>query len=136
MSNGTSGFIEGHVGLSYALANLPTQPTIAIGYNYSPDFFGEDGDGHYVNGTLDLALPWRFGLGLEIGYQDVDGDKTTGNNMGEGVGNGFDYTHWRIGLSYEIKGFELDLNYQDTNEQDFLGNAADSRVVFSISRSL
>lgn len=123
------------MGLSYALANLPTQPTIAIGYNYSPDFFGEDGDGHYVNGTLDLALPWRFGLGLEIGYQDVDGDKTTGNNMGEGVGNGFDYTHWRIGLSYEIKAFELDLSYQDTNEEDFLGNLADSRVVFSISRS-
>jgi uncharacterized protein (TIGR02001 family) len=107
-----------------------------VGYNYSPDYYGEDGNAHYVNGTLDLALPWRFGLGFEIGYQDVEGDKTTGNNMGEGGGDGFDYIHWRLGLSYEIKGFELDLNYQDTNEQDFLGNAADSRVVFSISRSL
>jgi predicted porin len=75
-------------------------------------------------------------LGLEIGYQDVEGDKTTGNNTGESGGDGFDYIHWRIGLSYEIKGFELGLSYQDTNEQDFLGNAADSRVVFSVSRSL
>ena len=84
------------MGLSYALANLPTQPTIAIGYNYSLDFFGEDGDGHYVNGTLDLALPWRFGLGFEIGYQDVEGDKTTGNNMGEGGGNGFDRVNFSV----------------------------------------
>jgi hypothetical protein len=38
--------------------------------------------------------------------------------------------------SIEIKGFELDLNYQDTNEEDFLGEVADSRVVFSVSRSL
>ncbi len=35
----------------------------------------------------------------------------------------------------KLRAFELDLNYQDTNEEDFLGNLADSRVVFSISRS-
>jgi uncharacterized protein (TIGR02001 family) len=135
-SNPEPDYIEGHLGLSYAFGDLPTEPTIGVGYNYSPDYYGEDGDGHYVNGTLDLVLPWRFGLGLEIGYQDVEGDKTTGNNMGEGGGDGFDYIHWRIGLTYEIKGFELDLNYQDTNEEDFLGEVADSRVVFSVSRSL
>lgn len=129
-------YIEGHVGLSYVFAKLPTEPTIAIGYNYSPNTAGEDGDAHYVNGILDLALPYRFGLGFEVGYQDVEGDKTTGNNMGEGGGDGYDYVHWRVSLAYEIKGFELNLSYHDTNEQDFLGNSADSRVVFGVSRSL
>ena len=129
-------YIEGHVALSYVFAKLPTKPTIGIGYYYSPDFFGEDGNAHYVNGILDLALPYRFGLGFEVGYQDVEGDKTTGDNMGEGGGDGFDYVHWRVSLAYEIKGFELNLSYHDTNDEDFLGNVADSRVVFGISRSL
>jgi len=81
-------------------------------------------------------LPYRLGLGFEIGYQYVEGDETTGNGMGKGGHSGFDYIHWRLGLSYEIKGFELNLSYQDTNEEDFLGNVADSRVVFGVSRSI
>ena len=129
-------YIEGHLGISYGFTNIPTQPTIGFGYNYSPDFYGEDGNAHYVNGTLDLTLPYHFGLGFEIGYQDVEGDKTTGNNMGEDGGNGYDYVHWRLGVSYEIKGFTLNLSYQDTNETGFLGDAADSRLVFGASRSL
>ncbi|UCE81807.1 MAG: hypothetical protein JSV47_08625 [Deltaproteobacteria bacterium] len=129
-------FIEGHLGLSYVFANVPLQPTLGVGYNYSPDFFGEDGNAHYLNGTLDLALPYHIGLGFEVGYQDVEGDKTTGNNMGEDGGDGFDYIFWRVALSYEIKGFGLDLSYYDTNEDDFLGDVADSRVVFSVSRAI
>jgi len=135
-SNPEPDYIEGHLGLSYGFANLPTKPTIGVGYNYSPDFYGEDGHAHYVNGTLDLALPYRLGLGFEIGYQYVEGDETTGNGMGKGGHSGFDYIHWRLGLSYEIKGFELNLSYQDTNEEDFLGNVADSRLVFGVSRSI
>ena len=100
------------------------------------NYYGEDGSAHYVNGSLSLALPYHFGLGFEIGYQDVAGDKTTGNNMGEGGGNGYDYLHWRLGLSYEIKGCSLNLSYQDTNDKHFLGSAADSRLVFTVSRSL
>lgn len=135
-SNPEPDYIEGHLGLSYGFANLPTKPTFGVGYNYSPDFFGEDGNAHYVNGTVDLDFPYRLGLGFEIGYQYVEGDETTGNGMGEGGHSGFDYVHWRLGLSYEIKGFELNLSYQDTNEADFLGNVADSRVVFAVSRPL
>jgi uncharacterized protein (TIGR02001 family) len=135
-SNPEPDYIEGHLGLSYGFTSLPAQPTIGVGYNYSPDFYGEDGNAHYVNGTLDLALPYRLGLGFEIGYQYVEGDETTGHGMGEGGHSGYDYIHWRIGLSYEIKGFDLNLSYQDTNEADFLGNVADSRLVFAISRSI
>ena len=50
-------FWEGHIGLAYAFVNVPLEPMVGMGYNYSPDFYGEDGDGHFINGTLDLVLP-------------------------------------------------------------------------------
>jgi uncharacterized protein (TIGR02001 family) len=134
-SDPEANFVEGHVGLSYALSGLPLTPTVGVGYNYSPDFFGEDGDAHFVNGKLDLSLPYSFGLGGEIGYQWVEGDKLTGNGQGEGGNDGFDYTYWRVGLSKELLGFALNLSYYNTNEEKFLGKIADERVVFSISRT-
>jgi uncharacterized protein (TIGR02001 family) len=50
-------YFEGHLGLDYKLANLPLTPKIGAGYWYSPNFFGEDGKAHYVNGVLELSLP-------------------------------------------------------------------------------
>jgi uncharacterized protein (TIGR02001 family) len=134
-SDPEANYVEGHLGLSYSLSALPLTPTIGVGYNYSPDFFGEDGNAHYVNGKLGLALPYGFGLAGELGYQWVEGDKLTGHGEGEGGGDGFDYTHWRVGLSREILGFNLDLSYHNTNEEDFLGKIGDERLVFMISRS-
>lgn len=129
---------EAHLGLTYTFAGVPLEPKLGVGYNYSPDFFGEDGAGNYVNGTLDLTLPYGLGLGGEIGFQDVEGDETTGNGLGMNGGNGFDYVHWRISLTADIKDwFNLDLSYHDTDSdaKDFFGDIADSRVVFTISRT-
>ncbi len=132
-------YLEVHLGLSYKLEGLPFAPTLGAGYNFSPDYFGEDDVGHYFNGTLDLSLPWwGLTLGGEVGYQDVEGDKSTGNNLGMGGNDGFDYVHWRISLAKDIPDwFTLDLSYHDTDDdaQDFFGKIADSRWVFTISRT-
>jgi uncharacterized protein (TIGR02001 family) len=129
-------YFEGHLGLDYKLAKLPLTPKIGAGYWYSPDFFGEDGKAHYVNGVLELSLPYEFVLAGEFGYQYVKGDETTGHGQGENGGNGYDYNNWRIGISRELLKFVLDLSYHDTNEANFLGkDIADERVVFTISRS-
>ncbi len=134
-SDPEANYVEGHLGLSYALSSLPLAPTLGVGYNYSPNFFGEDGDAHFVNGKLGLSLPYGFGLAGELGYQWVEGDKLTGHGQGEGGHDGFDYTYWRAGLSRALLGFNLDLSYYNTNEEDFLGKVADERLVFMISRS-
>ncbi len=137
-SNPEPDYFEAHLGLTYKFTGLPLGPTLGTGYNYSPDFFGEDGDAHYVHGTLDLSLPYGFSLGGEVGYQDVEGDETTGNGLGEDGGDGFNYYHWRISLAKEIPDwFNLDLSYHDTGggAEGLLGDIADQRVVFTLSRT-
>jgi uncharacterized protein (TIGR02001 family) len=87
---------------------------------------------------LDLALPYGLALGGEIGFQDVEGDKTSGSGLGMNGGEGFDYVHWRISVSGDIKDwFTLDLSYHNTDSdaKAFFGDNADSRVVFTISRT-
>jgi uncharacterized protein (TIGR02001 family) len=128
-------YVEAHIGLSYAFAKVPLEPNLGVGFNYSPDYYGEDGNAYYVSGTLKLTLPYQFGLGFELGYQYVEGDKTTGNGLGLDGGDGYDYLFWRIGVSKEVLGFNLDLSYYDTNESQYFGKIGDDRVVFTISRS-
>lgn len=128
-------YVEGHAGLSYAFTKVPLEPNLGLGFNYSPDFYGEDGDAYYTSGTLRLSLPYQVGLGFELGYQVVEGDKTTGNGLGLDGEDGYDYLFWRIGLSKEVLSFMLDLSYYDTNESDYFGKIGEDRVVFTISRS-
>jgi uncharacterized protein (TIGR02001 family) len=128
-------YVELHGGLNYAFAGLPLEPNVGVGFNYSPDFFGEDGNAYFYNGTLRLTLPYGFGLGVELGYQTVEGDKLTGNGRGLDGGNGFDYVFWKAGLSKEVLGFNLDVSYYDASEEQFFGPIGGDRTVFSISRS-
>lgn len=128
-------FIEGVFGLKYVFSSIALSPELGLSYNYSPDFYGADDDGHHLLGTLDLTLPYELGLGGQLGYQNVKGGETTGGGAGENGGSGFDYLYWGLGLSREIKGFVLDLSYWDTDEEDFLGSSADSRIVFTLSRT-
>jgi hypothetical protein len=74
-----------------------------------------------------MALPYQFVLGGELGYQYVQGDKTTGN--------GYNYLCWRIGLSKELLGFNLDLSHTDTNEGEYFGKIGQDHIVFTIARS-
>ena len=137
-SNPEIDYFEAHLGLTYKFAGIFLEPTLGAGYNFSPDFYAEDGIAHYVNGTLDLALPYDFTLGGELGYQDVEGDKTTGDNMGMNGNDGYDYWHWRVSLTKDIpKWFSLDVSYHNTDSdaQDFFGDIADPRLVFTISRT-
>jgi len=140
--------------LSHTFSGVPLEPTIGFMYAYSPDFTLEDGNGNYFKGSLALTLPAGFSLDGAVGYQDVEGDQATGSsgafcNPATGVTNaaagslrdGYSYTHWEVGVGKDLKGFHFDLRYHDTSESKdhiaFLGtkSIADSRVVFTISRS-
>ena len=105
--------------LSYSVNDMVS---LGVTYAYSPEFFGEIGDSHYFGGNVDLALPQGFGASVAVGRQnfsDADGD----------------YTHWSAGISKDIGMFGFDMTYHDTNEEDFYGDIAGSRVVFTVSSS-
>jgi uncharacterized protein (TIGR02001 family) len=133
---------EFHIGLAYRF-NLPTVPKLSVGYDFSPDFWGEDGIGHHFNAVLDLGLPYDFVLAGEAGYQYVEGDKqsgcdSTGFCYGVDGDEGFDYWYYRIGLSREIFGINCDLSYHFGNTErswfeDVYGSAADDQVIFYMS---
>ena len=127
--------------LEYTIENATLSPAFGLGYSYSPEYSWEDGSSHYVHGTLDLSLPNNFVLGFEVGYMDIEGDKTTPAGSGLDGKKGYGYLHWKVGLSTKFKGFGLDLSYHDTNEKDFFEsfygyNAGDSRIVFTLSRGI
>ena len=129
-------FVEGHLGADYTFKALPLTPKLFAAYYYSPDTFGEDGQSHYASGKLALTLPYEFTLYGLVGYQWVQGDKTTGHGRGENGENGYDYVHYMIGVSRPVLGFVLDLYYSDTDNESYLGRStADERVVFSITKA-
>ena len=60
-------FIEGVLGVKYAFSDIALSPELGLSYNYSPDFYGADRDGNPLLGTLDLTLPYEFGLAGQLG---------------------------------------------------------------------
>jgi hypothetical protein len=64
---------------------------------------------------------------VTVGYQDVDGDETSGPA-------GFDYVHWAIGMSKDIGIFTADLSWQDGSDLTGCSDACEA-VVFSVSSS-
>jgi uncharacterized protein (TIGR02001 family) len=109
-------------------------------YAYSPDFFFESGNAHYVRGDVTANLPQGFSLTAGVGYQDVEGDNTDYLS-----GRGWDYTHWDISLAKSVAGFDLSLMYSDTSADkitdsvnaEFMGSTdnSDDTVTFTVSRS-
>lgn len=117
-------FVEGYLGLSYDFDLL----SASASFNYSPDYFGESGDAQYYALGVDVPLPKDFTLSGHIGYQAID------DNASFGVP---DYTDWSVGLGYTIQGFDVSLQYIDTDlkEPSECADGCDTRIVFGISRS-
>lgn len=117
-------FWEASFGLGYDFDVFSTSASI----NYSPEYFGDSGDSQYYALGVDVPLPADITLSGHIGYQAID------DNAAFGVP---DYTDWSIGLSYNLEGFDLSLQYIDTDldEPGECADGCDARVVFGVSRS-
>ncbi len=111
--------------LNYAFKGVALEPSVGLALYYSPEFTGKTGDATYVVGSLNLSLPQDFGLSMHIGQQSID--KTVPDS----------YIEYGVGISKQVAGFGLALNYYGTNDngKDLASDLADDRVVFSASRS-
>lgn len=130
--------------LSHEFSDLPGSPNASVRWSWSPDYTLEDGNGNYVRAGLGFTLPHGFGLDGYWGYQDVEGDKATGSGglfASPGfLDDGYSYSHWSIGLTKSVIGFDLDFRYHETDEDAetaaFYGpENIDDRFVFTVSRS-
>lgn len=125
-------YAEVYFKTSYAFEGVTYSPTVKGGVYYSPDYFGEDGDGVYGFGTVAFTLPYDIGLSATVGYLTVDGDKTTG------FMDGYDYVHYSIGVSKALGKLNFGLSWNDADSgcTDLTGNAGMCEsVVFSVSSS-
>ncbi len=120
-------YYESYGKLNYSWAGIPFTPSLEVGLYYSPDYFGEDGDAVYTYGTVGASLPYDFNPYVTVGYQNVDGDKTSGPA-------GYDYVHYAIGMSKTLGQFTADLSWQDARDLSAC-NETCKAVVFSISSS-
>jgi uncharacterized protein (TIGR02001 family) len=119
-------FVEVYGNLGYTFKTT-LDPTVDVGFAYSPDFFGEDGDGLYLHGRLGFTLPYDFGVYTMFGYQDVDGDLTSGPA-------GYDYSHYAVGLTYEFGILTFDGSWNDASDDCGAGDICEA-LLFSVSSS-
>ncbi len=101
---------------------------VSAAVNYSPEYFGDSGDAVYYAGYVDVPLPYDFTLSGHVGYQTIDDNAAFGLE---------DYVDYSVGVGYSFEGFDLALQFVDT-DLDEPGECADGceeRVIFSISRS-
>ncbi len=125
LAGGELDYFEGIVGGSI---DLNEQFSIGGQVAYTPEYFGETGDGTYweINGgfALDDATSFKAAYGV----QDIDFAVDS-------------YSTWNVGVEHAMHGFTLGLTYSDTQDAFDNGYAvdpsnADGRLVLSVSREL
>ena len=115
----------------------------SLKYSYAfSDFFGIDDTkgAYYIDGTVTYPLTKEFSLVGHIGYQ---GGLKNGSRITELDGNvRTSITDWKIGVTYDLKGWILGAAYVDTN-RSFTGGTAslenrdigNSTLLLSVSKS-
>lgn len=98
---------------------------------YSPDYQLQSGNSLYLEGGIDISLPFEFVAQGRLGYITID------NNTRYGTP---DYLWWSAGISRPLPfGFSASLAYYATNisQSDCVGGQkiCDGRVLFSLSRA-
>lgn len=96
--------------LALALTHEPVKGlSLTAGYNFSPEYFAESGNAHYIHGEAAYTVP---GLPLPVKLTAGLGRQFIDNNRAFGVP---DYWHWNAGFSVDIKGVAVALVYSDTD---------------------
>ena len=116
--------VTGNLGYDFGVANVNGS------IFYSPDYFLESGDAVYISGDFGVPIWKSLAFGAHVGHQTIDKNAVFGTP---------DYTDWGISLSAVILGFNMKVEYHDTDISTancFGGtNLCDARGVFSVSRS-
>jgi len=86
-------FVEATLSLGYTVTD---SFSVGLGYNYTPENFGDSGTGHYVNGSISYKVPVKaldLSLDASAGYVSIDKEAVFGTP---------DYWDWKIGGTLSI----------------------------------
>lgn len=115
----------------------------SLSVNYSPtlNFLPSDQSAWYWKAGYETTLPWyEIGLSAHFGYSAGDAFDVSDSDRANGDTGFYDsYTDWSLGLSKSVYGVDLGITYTDldlSSKDDCNANFCDSKVVFSISKSL
>ncbi|MCP3850811.1 MAG: hypothetical protein GY694_11335 [Gammaproteobacteria bacterium] len=112
----------------------------SVGYAYSPSWFGSHDESNYLHAGFDYdELPMGLALGASLGY-------SFGDAYEQSNGTDYDYVDYKIGLSKDIAGINVDVSYVGNdlgrNECDaYTGDGSDKRgicddrFILSVSKS-
>jgi uncharacterized protein (TIGR02001 family) len=116
---------------------------VSLKYSYAlSDFFGaQDSKGaYYLDGTVNFPLTKELALVGHLGYQGNLKNAARITEMDGSVQTSI--TDWKLGVTYDLKGWMLGASYVDTNRSLSLGTAslenkdiASSTLVLSVSKS-
>ena len=91
---------------SYEVPSLPVPMKVLGALNYSPNYQAESGTGFYVEGGVEVSLPYDLTLAGRAGYQWIQNNARWGSP---------DFANWNVTLAYKFSDFVLTAGYYDTN---------------------
>lgn len=104
---------------------------------YSPDYFGETGDGVYIDLGAEFEVTSGITLAAHIGHQSID--EGAASQQGFFSSEEDSYMDWSLGLSTSYGGVDFALTYSDTDldSVDCFGtDICGDTVWFSVGKSL
>lgn len=115
-------YFEVNLGVAKSFSETYLSPSIGFDYNYSPDYFGEDGEAHHFQISTGITLPFGLSPYFNAGYQEVEGDEFSAYFA---TPDGYDWWWLTAGVSYDVLGFTLDVAYHWVDRGDACGGAGD-----------
>jgi uncharacterized protein (TIGR02001 family) len=111
---------------------------LSAAFAYSPNFFGRSGDGFYLEGGVDVTLPWELTAFARLGHQWIHRNPRFGTP---------DYLWYAVGLQREIYAgvtasvawYGTDISKRDCvpvpGRADGGQRICDGRVLFTLTRA-
>jgi uncharacterized protein (TIGR02001 family) len=98
---------------------------------YSPEFAFEGGEAWYIEASAGYTINEAFAVSGAVGNQSVE-------TVGYFAPDGEDYATWKVGGTWSVAGFGVDLRYVDTDLDGppLLQQLGEERVVLTIKRTL
>ncbi len=86
---------------------------VSLKYSYSVDHtFGVPDTAGYVDLSANYPINDAWTLNAHVGHQDYQGSTNGVSN------NVFDYTDWKLGVTWVVNGYNIGAYYTDTNAKD------------------